>query len=163
MKFCSLEKVPLLLSLFYPIFTFQVVLIFFTSSFFINPSVIFLYLKSWENFSFLCADLKLHLQSTDYGNFLANEASPLQVSVIDDKLRDKLVAEFQHMRNHAVEPLATFLDYITYGYVTEGRDWFLFSDIPFHFHIYLGSFSTARYYQAFHCSVLTLQFCVAGT
>lgn len=60
-------------------------------------------------------DLKLHLQSTDYGNFLANEASPLQVSVIDDKLREKLVIEFQHMRNHAVEPLATFMDYITYG------------------------------------------------
>lgn len=61
--------------------------------------------------------MKLHLQSTDYGNFLANEASPLQVSVIDDKLRDKLVTEFQHMRNHAVEPLGTFLDYITYGLV----------------------------------------------
>ena len=43
-------------------------------------------------------DLKLHLQSTDYGNFLANESS-LQVSVIDEKLREKLVTEFQHMRN----------------------------------------------------------------
>ena len=57
--------------------------------------------------------MKLHLQSTDYGNFLANEASPLQVSVIDDKLKEKLVVEFQHLRNHAVEPLSTFLDYIT--------------------------------------------------
>src|SRR5699024_8322974 len=37
-------------------------------------------------------DIKLHLQSTDYGNFLANEASPLNVAVIDDKLREKLVA-----------------------------------------------------------------------
>ncbi|CAM1310319.1 ATP6V0D1 (predicted) [Pycnogonum litorale] len=64
-------------------------------------------------------DLKLHLQSTDYGNFLANEASPLSVSVIDDKLREKLVIEFQHMRNHAVEPLATFLDYITYSYMID--------------------------------------------
>lgn len=58
-------------------------------------------------------DLKLHLQGTDYGSFLANEPSPLAVSVIDDKLREKLVIEFQHMRNHAVEPLSTFLDYIT--------------------------------------------------
>ena len=58
-------------------------------------------------------DLKLHLQSTDYGQFLANEPSPLAVSTIDDRLREKLVIEFQHMRNHAVEPLATFLDYIT--------------------------------------------------
>ena len=58
-------------------------------------------------------DLKLHLQSTDYGNFLANEASPLAVSVIDDKLKEKLVIEFQHLRNHAFAPLSTFLDYIT--------------------------------------------------
>ena len=43
-------------------------------------------------------DLKLHLQSTDYGNFLANEPSPLSVSVIDEKLREKLVDEFQHIR-----------------------------------------------------------------
>ncbi len=57
--------------------------------------------------------MKLHLQSTDYGNFLANEASPLQVSVFDDKLKEKLVVEFQHLRNHALEPLSTFLDYIT--------------------------------------------------
>lgn len=64
-------------------------------------------------------DLKLHLQSTDYGNFLANEASPLTVSVIDDKLREKLVVEFQHMRNQAVEPLSTFLDYITYSYMID--------------------------------------------
>ena len=59
------------------------------------------------------SDLKLHLQSTDYGNFLANEASPLTVSVIDDKLKEKMVVEFRHMRNHAYEPLASFLDFIT--------------------------------------------------
>ena len=47
------------------------------------------------------SDLKLHLQSTDYGNFLANEASPLTVSVIDDRLKEKMVVEFRHMRNHA--------------------------------------------------------------
>ncbi|GLH09713.1 V-type proton ATPase subunit [Gryllus bimaculatus] len=64
-------------------------------------------------------DLKLHLQSTDYGNFLANEPSPLQVSVIDDKLREKLVIEFQHLRNHAVEPCSTFLDFITYSYMID--------------------------------------------
>ena len=58
------------------------------------------------------SDLKLHLQSTDYGNFLANEPSPLTVSVIDDKLREKLVLEVEHMRNHALQPLAGFLDYV---------------------------------------------------
>lgn len=64
-------------------------------------------------------DLKLHLQGTDYGTFLANEPSPLSVSVIDDKLREKLVIEFQHLRNHAVEPLSNFLDFITYGYMID--------------------------------------------
>uniref|UniRef100_A0A8C5RBT2 Uncharacterized protein n=1 Tax=Laticauda laticaudata TaxID=8630 RepID=A0A8C5RBT2_LATLA len=64
-------------------------------------------------FVFNFSDLKLHLQSTDYGNFLANEASPLTVSVIDDKLKEKMVVEFRHMRNHAYEPLASFLDFIT--------------------------------------------------
>ncbi|XP_013791279.1 V-type proton ATPase subunit d-like [Limulus polyphemus] len=64
-------------------------------------------------------DLKLHLQSTDYGNFLANEPSPLTVSVIDDKLREKLVIEFRHLRNHSVEPLSTFLDFITYSYMID--------------------------------------------
>jgi hypothetical protein len=59
------------------------------------------------------------LQTTDYGNFLANEPSPLSVSVIDDKLREKYVLEFQHLRNHSVEPLAKFLDYITYSYMID--------------------------------------------
>ena len=63
--------------------------------------------------------MKLHLQSTDYGGFLSTVPSPLQVSVIDDKLKDKLVTEFQHMRTQATGPLATFLDYITYSYMID--------------------------------------------
>lgn len=61
-----------------------------------------------------CIDLKVQLQATDYGNFLQNEPSPIPVSVIDEKLRNHLVVEFQHMRNQSVEPLSNFLDYITY-------------------------------------------------
>jgi len=64
-------------------------------------------------------DVKLHLQTTDYGNFLANEPSPLSVSTIEEKLREKMVAEFQHIRAQAVEPLATFLDFITYSYMID--------------------------------------------
>eukprot|EP00053_Salpingoeca_punica_P004479 m.49359 g.49359 ORF g.49359 m.49359 type:complete len:350 (+) comp12814_c0_seq1:142-1191(+) len=64
-------------------------------------------------------DLKLHLQTTDYGNFLANEASPLAVSVIDEKLKEKLVSEFQHIRKQSVEPLSTFLDFISYSYMID--------------------------------------------
>ncbi|XP_071505453.1 V-type proton ATPase subunit d 1-like [Diadema antillarum] len=64
-------------------------------------------------------DLKLHLQSTDYGNFLQNEPSPLTVSVIDDKLKEKLVTEFQHLRNHAVDPMSKFMDFVTYSYMID--------------------------------------------
>jgi len=64
-------------------------------------------------------DLKLHLQTTDYGNFLSNEPSPLSVSTIDDKIREKYVAEFIHLRNHSVGDLSKFLDYITYAYMID--------------------------------------------
>ncbi|CAG0924472.1 unnamed protein product, partial [Notodromas monacha] len=64
-------------------------------------------------------DLKLHLASTDYGNFLANETGQLTVATIDEKVREKAVIEFQHMRHQAVEPLSTFLDFITYGYMID--------------------------------------------
>ena len=60
------------------------------------------------------SDLKVQLQATDYGNFLQNEPSPIPVAIIDEKLRAHLVVEFQHIRNHSVPPLSTFLDYVTY-------------------------------------------------
>jgi V-type H+-transporting ATPase subunit d len=53
------------------------------------------------------------VQSTDYGNFLANEPGAITVGVIDERLREKLVTEFHHLRNNSLEPLSTFLDYIT--------------------------------------------------
>lgn len=59
------------------------------------------------------SDLKLHIQSTDYGNFLANEPGNITVQVIDERLKEKLVTEFTHLRNNSLEPLSTFLDYIT--------------------------------------------------
>lgn len=56
----------------------------------------------------------MNLQATSYGSFLQNESSPLAVSVIDEKLKEKLIQEFNHIRKQCVEPLSTFLDYITY-------------------------------------------------
>ncbi|EGD76285.1 proton ATPase accessory subunit [Salpingoeca rosetta] len=64
-------------------------------------------------------DLKLHLATTQYGNFLSNEPSPLAVSTIDAKLKERMVSEFQHLRKQAVQPLAKFLDYISYGYMID--------------------------------------------
>jgi V-type H+-transporting ATPase subunit d len=60
--------------------------------------------------------MKLHLASTDYGDFLANEPSPIHTTTIAEKCTQKMVKEFQHLRNQASEPLATFLDYITFVY-----------------------------------------------
>ncbi|XP_006634348.1 V-type proton ATPase subunit d 2 isoform X1 [Lepisosteus oculatus] len=64
-------------------------------------------------------DLKSHLQSTDYGNFLASESGELTVSVIDDKLKKRLLTEFCHLRSQSLEPLSTFLSYITYSYMID--------------------------------------------
>lgn len=64
-------------------------------------------------------DLKLQLSSTDYGNFLQNEASPLTTSVIADKCLEHLMNDFEYLRTQSVEPLSTFLDYITYSYMID--------------------------------------------
>ncbi|XP_023671960.1 V-type proton ATPase subunit d 1-like [Paramormyrops kingsleyae] len=64
-------------------------------------------------------DLKVHLQTTDYGKFLAGESEDLTVSLIDDRMKEKLQAEFSYLRCHAVRPLSTFLDYITYSYMID--------------------------------------------
>jgi V-type H+-transporting ATPase subunit d len=59
-------------------------------------------------------DFKLQLAATDYGNFLQNEPSPLSTTTIAEKATEKLVAEFKYLRCNANQPLATFLDYLTY-------------------------------------------------
>lgn len=64
-------------------------------------------------------DVKMHLQSTDYGEFLANEPSPLHTTTISAKCTEKMVNEFELIRNQATKPLLTFLDYITYGYMID--------------------------------------------
>lgn len=64
-------------------------------------------------------DLKLHLQGTNYGNFLQNEPSPIAVSTLDERLRERLIIEFTHMQNHSFQPLTKFMDYITYNYMID--------------------------------------------
>lgn len=64
-------------------------------------------------------DMKLYLASTDYGDFLANEPSPLHTTTIAEKCTLKLVKEFAHLRGQATEPLSTFLDYICYQYMID--------------------------------------------
>uniref|UniRef100_A0A3Q4BRJ8 V-type proton ATPase subunit n=1 Tax=Mola mola TaxID=94237 RepID=A0A3Q4BRJ8_MOLML len=64
-------------------------------------------------------DMKLHLQSTDYGKMLSSSEDDLTVSLVDSKLRENLVTEFSCLRSSALPPLSTFLDYINYGYMID--------------------------------------------
>ena len=64
-------------------------------------------------------DLKMQLSATDYQNFLANVPSPLNSSTIAAKANEKLVADFKYLRANAVEPLSTFLEYVTYPYMID--------------------------------------------
>ena len=58
-------------------------------------------------------DLRTQLASTDYGNFLANEPSPISTSTIGEKALKNLVDQFNYLRSNAISPLDKFLDYIT--------------------------------------------------
>jgi V-type H+-transporting ATPase subunit d len=62
----------------------------------------------------LFADFRTQLSTTDYGNFLANEPSPVSTSTIAEKATQILVDQFNFLRANAVEPLSKFFDYITY-------------------------------------------------
>jgi len=64
-------------------------------------------------------DMKMHLASTDYGDFLANEPSPIHTTTIAERCTIKMVKEFAYIRALATEPLATFLDYICYQYMID--------------------------------------------
>ncbi|KAF9013288.1 V0 complex, c/d subunit of ATPase [Cyathus striatus] len=64
-------------------------------------------------------DLRTQLSATDYGSFLANEPLPISTSTISDKATQILVDQFNYIRSNAVEPLSTFLDYITYSYMID--------------------------------------------
>ena len=63
------------------------------------------------------ADIKMHLQGTKYGAFLANEPPPLTTTTIQRKATEKMVEEFKALRSQSNQPLSKFLDYITYGYM----------------------------------------------
>jgi V-type H+-transporting ATPase subunit d len=64
-------------------------------------------------------DMKLHLQGTSYGDFLANEPLPLHSTTIAEKCTAKMVEQFNYLRVNSVQPLSEFLDYITYSYMID--------------------------------------------
>jgi V-type H+-transporting ATPase subunit d len=62
--------------------------------------------------------VKLYLQETDFGQMFASDPT-LTPSLIESKALGKLVSEFYYFRAQTVEPLSTFLDYISYEYMIE--------------------------------------------
>jgi len=63
-------------------------------------------------------DVKLNLSETDYADAVA-DMSTLTPSDLQAAAVEKLVTEFKYIRTQAVEPLARFLDFITYEYMIE--------------------------------------------
>jgi len=64
-------------------------------------------------------DLRMHLSGTDYGSFLQNEPAPLATATIAEYATKKLVKEFRSLHVQAVEPLKSFMDYLTYPYMID--------------------------------------------
>lgn len=57
-------------------------------------------------------DVRSALEDTDYGTFMQDEPSPIGLTTVTTKCREKLADEFKFLQAQAVEPLATFLDFI---------------------------------------------------
>jgi V-type H+-transporting ATPase subunit d len=65
-------------------------------------------------------DIRMHLQTTEYGNFLESEnANAVRISALHTAATDKMVKEFNYLRCHAVYPLSQFLDYVTHGFMID--------------------------------------------
>ena len=63
-------------------------------------------------------DMRLTLQESDYGNFLAAE-SALDPKLIAARATAKWVREFKYIRATATGSLAKFLDFVTYEYMID--------------------------------------------
>lgn len=63
-------------------------------------------------------DLRLTLQETDYGSFLANEPQ-LDPKLIGARATAKWVKEFKYFRASATGPLARFMDYVAFEYMID--------------------------------------------
>merc|ERR1712087_389362 len=63
-------------------------------------------------------DVRLNLTETDYADAIADFNS-LTPAMLQKAAVEKLVAEFKYLRTQTVEPLSTFLDFITYEYMIE--------------------------------------------
>jgi V-type H+-transporting ATPase subunit d len=65
------------------------------------------------------AEFKLVLEDTDYGAYIINEPSPIEIVVLKKKCKEKLMAEIQHLMGQSVQPLTGFLAMMLHGYQIE--------------------------------------------
>lgn len=63
-------------------------------------------------------DIKLNLNESDYSHSVADTGS-LTPSGFQAVAVEKVVSEFKYLRSQSIEPLSTFLDFITYEYMIE--------------------------------------------
>jgi len=61
-------------------------------------------------------DVKLHLSSTDYGNFLQNESLVIP-RILFDGAQERLVKDFNEIRTGSDQPLSGFLDFVSYEFM----------------------------------------------
>lgn len=57
-------------------------------------------------------DVRTALDDTDYGTFLQDEPSPLEISTIVAKAKQKLADEFEYVKAQSVGPLVSFMNFI---------------------------------------------------
>lgn len=58
-------------------------------------------------------DVRSALEETDYGTFLQDEPSPILVSTLARRCYERLADEFFYVKAQSIEPLTSFLDFIT--------------------------------------------------
>lgn len=54
------------------------------------------------------------MQGTDYSKYIVDISERLTIPILEEILQDRYYKEFKYIRSNAFEPLATFLDYISY-------------------------------------------------
>lgn len=65
------------------------------------------------------AEFKLVLEDTDYGQYIVNEPSPIEIVVLKKRCKEKLMGEIQHLMAQSVQPLTGFLQMMLHGYQIE--------------------------------------------
>jgi V-type H+-transporting ATPase subunit d len=72
-------------------------------------------LKACSNLS----EFKQVLEDTDYGPYIAQEASPIEIAILKKKCKEKLTKELEHIAAQSYQPLGKFLQIMLHGYQIE--------------------------------------------